>query len=202
MGFMDDQSDSEAESNTMVSEVDEESEVANGKENKILKHPYTHRISSPNDPRISTTKSNDLLSITRLRRKGITESEEIWEELEDDTVSELAPFSHRKSSAQSTPSPKPTSRGLGADQAPNEATSLLGRSGTGRSYRDKGRRRSSHLIESQERDRRRKSASSQEAQGGWWRMKRWFKGRDWEDKGKGRDDDNRNGDGNGNGNGA
>lgn len=196
MGFVDDQSDSEAETSTMFSEMDEESELANAKESPISKNSFTCRTPSPNNPRAPTTKSND---ITPLRRKGITESEEIWEELEDDIVSEYTPFAPQKSNAQSPPSPRATSQGLAAEEAPNESTALLGRSGTGRSYRDKGTRRSSHLIESQERDRRRKSASSQEAQGGWWKMKRWFKGRDWKDKGKGRGDDDRNGNGNGNG---
>ncbi len=201
MGFVDDQSDSETETDTMFSEMDEESELANNKESPIVKYPFTRHTSLPNHPRTPTMKSsdsNDLLSITPLRNKGITESEEIWEELEDDGVGELTPFARRKSSDQSQPSPKATCRDFAPEEAPNESTALLGRSGTGRSYRTKGARRSSHLIESQERNRR-KSASLQDAQGGWWKMKRWFKVRDWKTKGKGRGDDNSNGIGIGNG---
>lgn len=199
MGFVDDESDSEAEFNTVSSELDEESGFANGKESPVLKYPYYHSISSPKDLRTPTTKNNDLLSITHVRRKGIAESEEIWGELDDDTSQDDRPFSRPKSKAGSTPSPKPTPQGVQAEEATNESTSLLGRSGTGRSYRDKGRRRSSRMIESQERNRRRKSTSSQEALGGWWKMKRWFESKDRKDKGKGRGGGNRNGDGNGNG---
>lgn len=177
MGFVDDESDSEAEENTMFSEVDEESEGVAGKESPLIRHSYAHSVASPNDPRTPTTKNNDLLGVSRLRRKGVTESEEIWEELEDDTINEVAtPYSRRISIAQSARSPRHISQGALAEDAPNESTALLSRSGTGRSYRDKGRRRSSHMTNSRELDRRRKSVSSQEAQGGWWKMKRWFKG--------------------------
>lgn len=196
MGFVDDESDSEAEENTMFSEVDEESDVTAGKESPLLRHSFAHSAASPNDPRTPTTKNNDLLSVTRLRRKGITESEEIWEELEDDTVSEYAtPYSRRISIAQFTRSPRHAPEGALAEDAPNETTALLSRSGTGRSYRDKGRRRSSHLTNSRELDRRRKSVSSQEAQGGWWKMKRWFKGPDRKDKDHDDENDNMNGNG-------
>ncbi|CAD6586004.1 MAG: hypothetical protein ASARMPREDX12_002173 [Alectoria sarmentosa] len=106
MGFVDDDSDSEVEGNTLKSQSDAEANVANGKESPF----HHHRISSPNDPRTPTTKNNDLLSITRLRRKGMTESEEIWDELEDDTLAELSSFSRRRSSVRSTPSSKPPSQ--------------------------------------------------------------------------------------------
>lgn len=197
MGFVDDDSDSEAEGNTLKSQAEEEANQANGKESPFHNHRSSRRISSPNDPRTPTTKNNDLLSITRTRRKGVTESEEIWGELEDDTLADLSPFSRRRSSARSTTSSKLPSRGNPMDESPNESTALLARSGTGRSYRDR-RRRSTPIFETQERERRRRSASSQEAVGGWWKMKNWWRGTERKDKGKA----TVNGNGNGSGNGA
>lgn len=190
MGFVDDDSDSEAEGSTLKFQADEEANLANGKESPIHNHRNSDRTPSPRDPRTPTTKNNDLLSITRLRRKGITEFEEIWEELEDDTLAELSPFSLRRSSARSTPASNVHSRGNPVDESPNESTALLARSGTGRSYRDRRRRRSTPIAEIQERARRRRSASSQEALGGWWKMKNWWRGKERKD--------NRNGIGNGN----
>ena len=192
MGFVDDDSDSEAEDNTTISQVDEEAGLANGKESPF--HNHSHRLSSPNDPRTPTTRNNDLLSITRLRRKGITESEEIWEELEDDAIAEMSPFSRRKSSARSPSSSRLQSRGNLTDETPDESTALLAKPGTGRSYRDTRRRRSTPIVETQERERRRRSASSQEALGGWWKMKNWWRGNETKDKGKGTGNGNRTGD--------
>lgn len=196
MGFVDDDSDSEAEDNTINSQVDEEGGLANGKESLFHDRSKSHRLSSPNDSRTPTTRNNDLLSITRLRRKGITESEEIWEELEDDAMAELSPLSRRKSSARSTSSSRLQSRGNPTDETPDESTALLAKPGTGRSYRDKRRRRSTPIVETQERERGRRSASSQEALGGWWKMKNWWRGNETKDKGKGTG--NGNGIGNGN----
>ena len=198
MGFVGDDSDSEAEGNTLKSQADEEANRANGKESPFHNHRSSRRISSPNEPRTPTTKNNDLLSITRLRRKGVTESEEIWGEMEDDTLADLSPFSRRRSSARSTPSSKLPPRENPMDESLNESTALLARSGTGRSYRDRRRRRSTPIFETQERERRRRSASSQEAVGGWWRMKNWWVGTERKDKGK----TTGSGIGNGNGNGT
>lgn len=198
MGFVDDNSDSEAETETAVSNMDEE--TANGKTSPFLKHRKTHRLSLPGDALTPTAKNNDLLSITRLRRPGITESEEIWDELEDDSLADLSPYSLRKSSARSTPLSRPKSTADPADDEPTESTGLLARSTTGRSYRDHRRRRSAPLLDLGERERRRRSASSQEALGGWWKMK-WWKGKEKEDKGKGVGNGNGNGNGNGSGNG-
>ncbi len=198
MGFVDDDSDSEAEGKTLKSQADEEATLADGKGSPFTSHSNFHRISSSNDPRTPTMKNNDLLSITRVRRKGITESEEIWEELEDDALAEFSPFARRKSSARSTSSLRLPSRGNAMDENSDETTALLARSGTGRSYRDRRRRRSTPILENQERERRRRSASSQEALGGWWKMKTWWRGRERKDKGK----DTSNGNGNGHGNSA
>ena len=196
MGFVDDDSDFEAEANTLTSEADEEAQLVNGKGSPTSYHK-SNGLSSPNNLPTPTLKNEDLLDNTQLRRKDSTESEEIWEELEDDTLAELLPFSRRRTSVQTTPSSRPKSQGNPMDETPDEETSLL-RSSTGRSYRDKRRRRSAASINTQERERRRRSASSQDALGGWWKMKRWFSGTHSKDKSKGLED----GIGNGNGNGA
>lgn len=196
MGFVGDDSDSEAGGSTLSSQVDEEAILANGKESPFHDHRNSHCIFSPDGPHTPNTKNNGLLSITRLRRKGVTESEEIWEELEDDAFPGLTPFSRRKSSARSMPASKPPSRRDLIDEIPNESTALLARSGTGRSYRDRRRRRSTPILETQGRER--KSASSQEALGGWWKMRDWWRGKERKNKGKG----SSNGDGNGSGDSA
>ena len=185
MGFVDDDTDTEAEDGMFVSDEDEEAHPASSKESAHFGH--ARRLSSPNDLRTPTTKDDDLLNVTRLRRKGITESEEIWEELEDDSIRELSPSTWRRSSVWSTPSSRTGPGGPALDHTPDETTALLARSSTGRSYRDKRRRRSSHVLPNQERESRRVSTMSQEALGGWWKMKRWWKGK--RDKGKIRGDD-------------
>ena len=189
MGFVDDDSDSEAEGNILRTQGDEEVDLANGK-GSPFQH---HRISSANDPRTPTTRNNDLLSITRLRRKGITESEEIWEELEDEALTELPPFSRRRSSARSNPTSNLHPRGDTVDETTNESTALLARSGTGRSYRDRRRRRSMPIFDAQERERERRSASSQEVLGSWWKTKGWWRRKERKDKGKGTSYSNGNG---------
>ncbi|MCJ1484515.1 hypothetical protein MMC06_004686 [Schaereria dolodes] len=123
-----------------------------------------------------TTKDNDLLSVTRNRRKGMTEADEIWGELEDETPELLSPFSRRRSSARSTPSRLRSSGTLDGVGEPNEGTALLARSGTGRSYRDTRWWRS--VPEGDPRAWRKGSQAqgqgqTQEALGGWWKMRWW-----------------------------
>lgn len=197
MGFVNDDSDSGAEADTPKSPADEEAQLADGKQSLFHNPSNSHRVPPPNDACTPTTKNNDLLSITHLRRKGITESEEIWEELEDDAPAEMSPFSHRRSSARSTPISKLPSRENPRTENTNESTALLARSGTGRSYRDRKRRRSTPISETQEMERRRRSTSSHEALGGWWKMRNWWSGKDRKDKGKGKGTGNGNGNGNG-----
>ena len=179
MGFVGDDSGSEADGNSLKPRANGEVDLANGKESPFL----DHRSLSPSDPRTPTTKNNDLLSITRLRRKGITESEEIWEELEDDALAEMSPSSRRRSSVRSTPS-KLHSRAQPSEENTNESTALLARSGTSRTYRDRKRRRSTPMRETQDRERARRSVSSQEALGSLWKVKNWWRGNDRMDKGK------------------
>ena len=190
MGFVDDDNDSAAEIDTLTTPANEEVNLANGKESPI----HNRRLFPPSDPRTLTTKNNDRLSITRVRRNGITESAEIWEELEDDVLAELSPFSRRRSSVRSTPS-KSYSRRNAVDEDTDESTALLARSGTGRSYRDRRRRRSTPILETQERERGRKSALSQELLGSWLKIKSWWRGEEMKDKGKDTGNGNRNGNG-------
>ncbi|KAL8716122.1 MAG: hypothetical protein Q9220_000027 [cf. Caloplaca sp. 1 TL-2023] len=146
MGFVDSESDSEAETSLFLTTAaaDEESSSSphrtpNGK------------LSSPSPIRKTpTARNNELLSATKSHRKGMmTETEEILEELEDDTLTALFsptfPPHQRRSSARSTPS-----RGLVLDEsdgqqqpAADESTALLSRRGTTRSYRDRRKRRRS-----------------------------------------------------------
>ena len=193
LGFVANDTESDPETEVAVSETDEEASLANGERSPSSKDPSIHRLSFPNG--FQTPHANDdMLPITRLRRHGITESEEIWEELEDDRTSEFSPLQHRRSSARST---SPSNLAIGnnsTDRIPSESTALLSRSGTGRIYRDKERRRSTRLPEASEHRRRKRSVSSQDALGGWWKMKRWWSKRDRKDK-DGQDDGNRTGNG-------
>ena len=193
MGFIDSENDTEASSPLLP--IDDE-ESLNAKANGHLSSPLLTHVKTP------TNKSkDDLLSPlhSRSRKRGMTETEEILEELEDDTLSELfspSPFSHRhsrRSSAKSTPS---KARRADTDDErqleDDETTALLGRTGTGRSYKDKRRRRRSEPSVMGSAGRRRGSRDgSQEALGGWWKM-RWWRSRD----GKGKDADDDDGRGN------
>ena len=68
---------------------------------------------------------------------------------------------------------------------PNERTGLLARSPAGRTYRDRRRRRASVAGGEGSRG----EGRSQDAVGGWWKMKRWWKiGRDRDKRGKERED--------------
>lgn len=192
MGFIDDSPTTTPTSTTPSSSAlstipDEESATsANGK-SVSYHHPRKHRRHvSLSKPRTPTTQDNGLYP-----SRTVTESEEIWEELEDETLTPLSPFHNRRSSARSTPSRdrhRPPS-GDGPEEDPTESTALLARSSTGRSYRDRRRRKSAPQLEgpgrSQGRDRRRSSVQ-QDALGGWWKMKWWKK--DKEDREGGRDE--------------
>lgn len=176
MGFVDDDSESSIEDSTAPSETDEE--ATNAEDSPFLGRSSSKRKRTITDPCTPTAKDNDLLSITRMQRKGITESEEIWEELGDDSVSEPSRFAHQRANTISIPAknyPHPELEG-----SPTESTSLLTRSGMGRIYRDR-RRRSAPMMGSSSQKRSRASRS-QDALGGWWKMQKWWKG--WEQKGK------------------
>ncbi|KAI4091510.1 MAG: hypothetical protein LQ344_004066 [Seirophora lacunosa] len=123
----------------------------------------------------STSNGRITKTPTGKGRKGMTETEEILEELDDDTLTELLSpaFSHhRRSSARSTPS-KGMAGVANDGNKVDESTALLGRTGTGRSYRDRRRRRRSEPIVGDGRRRHSSGNSSQE----WWKM-RWWRSRD------------------------
>lgn len=204
MGFVDDDSDSEADANILTPEADEEANLLpNGKASPFSYHRTSRPISWPNDPRTATPNKHDLSSIARLHaKKGITESEEIWEELEDsgDTPAVSFPFYRRRTSAQTTPYLKPSAISIlnGTDAAddgesPTESTSFL-RAGTGRSYRDKRRRRSMPGLETR---RRSLDGQTQGAIGGWWKMRKWWYRSTGTERGKGNVEDLPNEDRNG-----
>lgn len=200
---MDDDSDSEVDANILTPEADEETNLLpNGNASPFSYHRTSRPISWPNDPRTATPYKNNLSSITRLRaKKSITESEEIWEELEDsgDTPAIQSPFSRRRTSAQTTPYLKPSAVSmLGGtdaaeeDETPTESTGLL-RAGTGRSYKDRRRR----SMPGPETRRRSSDGQTQEAVGGWWKMRKWWYRGMGPGKGRGNDQDMPDGDGNG-----
>lgn len=191
MGFADDSptptpTSTSPSSPTLSTITDEEIAIsANGKPSPYL-HPRKHsRHTSLSNPRTPIAKHSAHLYSNRHGRDPVTESEEIWEELADDTLSPLlSGFHQRRSSARSTPSgdrQRPGSCDGAAADSPTESTALLARTGTGRSYRDRRRRRSAPHLEglgrSQTQERRRSSVQ-QDALGGWWKMRWWKKGRD------------------------
>ncbi|MCJ1374071.1 hypothetical protein MMC20_005301 [Loxospora ochrophaea] len=170
---------------------------------------------SPVLPRTPTAKDNQILSSTRLRRKGITEAYEIWGEL-----SETSPTQRKSplpSSQLSTPQPNHQQRrswgGYSARSSPiparsqvednndeneevaHEETALLRRD-TGRSYRARTPRRKSLPAEAGPLGRKASSSGTtsqrrsqaQDATGGWWKMRWWKDGRR-EGKGKERRSD-------------
>lgn len=128
-----------------------------------------HYALSPEVP-TSSIKTKDCLSPAHLRRKGFAEADEIWGELEEAPSPVVSPFIQRRSSLRGTPV-RHASAGFdteasGAEPPPDEATGLLARAGTGRSYRER-RRKTTGNIEIPH-------VGSQEAVGGWWKM-RWWK---------------------------
>ncbi|CAO1598869.1 hypothetical protein XANCAGTX0491_002623 [Xanthoria calcicola] len=182
MGFIDSENDTESSSPLLPSHDDEE--ALNAKRNGSLSSPLLADVKTP-----TTKTDNEFLSPhPRSRKRAMTETEEILEELEDDTLTELfspSPFSHRRrSSARSTPSKARRQSTDDRQPADDEATALLGRTGTGRSYRDRRRRRRSEPSVMGSGRRRRSGDGSQDALGGWWKMG-WWRSRD----GKGKDAD-------------
>ncbi|KAL8998973.1 MAG: hypothetical protein Q9169_002079 [Polycauliona sp. 2 TL-2023] len=182
MGFIDSESDTEASSPLLPTQNDEE--ALNAKRNGILASPL---LGDPKTP-TATTNNEPFTTHFRSRKRGMTETEEILEELEDDTLTELfspSPFSHhRRSSARSTPSKARTPNVNESQPADNETTALLGRTGTARSYRDRRRRRRSEPSVTGSGRPRGSRDGSQDTLGEWWKM-RWWRSRD----GKGKDND-------------
>ncbi|MCJ1428443.1 hypothetical protein MMC29_006353, partial [Sticta canariensis] len=160
LGFVD--TESESSSLLPTSTEDEgdnddrydDEESAMGKESPYITTFNQDRTRPQSNDLRTPTSNNDFLNVTRLRRKAVTESQEIWEELEDASPLALppSPWSRRdtrSSSLRSTASRPPAQRhgsapvadeGDADDEMADEETALLGRSGTGRTYRDRRRR--------------------------------------------------------------
>ena len=159
LGFVDEDSESQAEVNS-PSSVGERLVFANG---QGLQQPNAHH--------------------------DFTESEEIWEELEDDKLSEVPP-QQRKLSAHPLPSPNLSFTDNSMDNGPDESTALLSRARTGRFYRDKGRRRSTQLNDSGDHGGKWRSSFPKKSSGGWRKIKDWWQRKDRNDGYRGDNDGN------------
>lgn len=201
MGFVDDRTDLAASSPSPTSS-DEESAIDT--RTPLLAH-HNGNGTNLSISRTPTLKNNDLLRSTRLlRKKGMmvpTEADEIWGELIEDSpfadnpnpsspLSRTAPrpvtwySSQRRTSARSTPSHPPLQDigegdGIADGEAPDEYSALLGRSATGRTYRDKRRRHSAPLERSGRPGSRSEGAGMARLSEPWWR--RWWRGRGKDD---------------------
>ncbi|KAI4154496.1 MAG: hypothetical protein LQ340_001653 [Diploschistes diacapsis] len=153
-------------------------------------------ISPP--PRTSPHMSPSSLGLLgqRNRRKTISfshEADEIWSELEEDAPTPvLSPISSRRRSSwgagraltprrlrpPSAAIEEGVESGEGGEEVADERTGLLARSGTGRSYRGRWRRSRHASVggEGSGGERRASQSRSQDAIGGWWKMRRWLRG--------------------------
>jgi drug/metabolite transporter (DMT)-like permease len=124
------------------------------------------------EPMTPTTKIDTVLGATRPLRKTVrlTEADEIWGELEDSDTKSVTP-SPRPLRRVSTTLPPPA---LG-DGEPDESTSLL-RSSTGLSTRRKRRRSTGFpgfIPRPSPRSSKRRNTQTQDALGGFWKMRWW-----------------------------
>ncbi|KAA6414219.1 MAG: DUF803 domain-containing [Lasallia pustulata] len=203
MGFVDDCSDVAASPTSPVSS-DEESAIET--RTPLLPHHYGNANgNSFTISRTPTARNNDLLRSTRaLRKKGMiapTEADEIWGELIEDSpfadnpnissplsrnVSRQAMWysSQRSTSAKSTPSQRPVrdsgeGDGVTNGEAPDEHTALLGRTATGRTYRDKRRRHSAPFEQAGRPGSGSGGSGTSRPSEPWWR--RWWRGKEADD---------------------
>jgi hypothetical protein len=124
------------------------------------------------EPMTPTTKIDTVLGATRPLRKTVrlTEADEIWGELEDSDTKPVTP-SPRPLRHASTTLPPPAF----GDGEPNESTSLL-RSSTGLSTRRKRRRSTGFpgfIPRPSPRSSKRRNTKTQDALGGFWKMRWW-----------------------------
>ncbi len=135
-----------------------------------------HQALLNGDPMTPTTKSNTVLGATRHVRKSIrlTEADEIWGELEDDNTK--SPSQSRPPRASTAPPPPALE-----SSEPDEHTSLL-RSNTGRRRRRRSTGFPGFTARPSPRGPKRRHTQSQDAVGGFWKMKWWGK-RDGSGKG-------------------
>lgn len=123
------------------------------------------------EPMTPTTKQDAVLTATRNVRKSVrlTETDEIWGELEDDAKSPARPVT-RASTFRSQPSPGPRAE----TPEPNESTSLL-RSTSFRRKRRKSTGFPGFTARPSPRSSKRKSTDLQGALGGIFKMTRWWR---------------------------
>lgn len=157
LGFVED-TDNDESSDSLLT-ADEEAAV--GAEHQALLR---------NDPMTPTTKIDTILNTTRNVRKTVrvTEADEIWGELEDDTANSPSPARPPRRASASLPQPA-----TAADE-PDENTSLL-RSNT---FSRRRRRRSTGFPGFTARPSPRGSGKrhrSQDATGGFWKLQSWWK---------------------------
>lgn len=144
-----------------------------------LATPPANRSSASPSPRVRPFR----------RRQTIAEADEIWNELEEDNPStpNLSPYARRRSlgtpsrlyrpsSSSTVPNALESSGELPPLDVMNASTPSLGRSTTGRLYRDRRKRRST-LARAGDGAGGRSSGRSKLQQGptgGWWKMKKWL----------------------------
>ena len=137
----------------------------------------SHQALINGGPMTPTTKLDNVLGATQKVRKTVrlTEADEIWGELEDDDAKSLPQHPARRSSA-SLPLPVALQQEQGTEELslPDETTSLLPRTTT---ISRRRRRRSTgfpgFMARPSPRGSKRRSTHSQEATGGFWKMRWW-----------------------------
>ncbi|KUJ23536.1 uncharacterized protein LY89DRAFT_635850 [Mollisia scopiformis] len=138
-----------------------------------------HQALLNGEPMTPKTKMDTVLGATRNVRKSVrlTEADEIWGELEDDDTKSPSPSRPPRSSSNSLPAPA-IRPGDSEGDIPDETTALLRRDTLGR----RKRRRSTGFPGFTARPVRRRTTHSQDATGGFWKM-RWWKDRKGSGKG-------------------
>lgn len=141
----------------------EESDFFAQDEDAIIRREHQALLNG--DPMTPTTKLNTVLGATRNVRKTVrlTEADEIWGELADDTAKVTTPGGR---------SSRKVSRTISPSGEPDEHTSLL-RSNTGRRRRRKSTGFSFTARPSPRGSKRRSTLHSQDATGGFWQMGWW-----------------------------
>ena len=137
-----------------------------------------HQLLLDGAPMTPTTKSDTILGATHSVRKTVrlTEADEIWGELEDDSAKAVSPIRTPRRAASTMLPPTIT------DNEPDEHTSLL-RSNTERKRRRKSTGFPGFTARPSPRGpKRRHTQNQQDAVGGFWKMKWWNK-RDGSGKG-------------------
>ncbi|KAF7913231.1 hypothetical protein EAE99_010728 [Botrytis elliptica] len=168
LGLVEDTDNDSSESYT----ADEEAAITN-----------EHQALLSDEPMTPTTKLDTIIGATRHVRKAVrlSEVDEIWGELEDDDAKSTPtrPRAKRPNFASTFPRTSNYDEEAGMDSPiPDENTSLLQREVS--FYRRKRRRSTGFpgfAARPTPRKRRSMRSESQDATGGWWKMK-WWRGRD------------------------